>query len=236
MRRRVLVGFLIATLSASSDARAQGGDRCVDGLDDATVARWLSRTETDLRRSARRGRAWMIAWSIVNAGFLGASIAIARTEDDPYVHEAAIWGAVGSGLGVTMLYAPPLATVYGPRRLRRADTPRDRLDAAVRLLRSGAHSERELGAPYWHAVNATYVTGESLVLGFRHRDDGWLVLLNGLASLTITETQLLTTPRVARRAVDRLEADDYPCGAEPAASEGRRVEVRLAGLGVFGRF
>lgn len=236
MRHRVLASSLIFLVVTTSVARAQDEGRCVDRMDDATVATWLSRAEADLRRSARRGRAWMIAWSFVNAAFLTGGIVIARTDDDPYIHEAAIWGAVGSGLGVTMLYAPPLATVYGPRRLARAATPRDRLEAAVQLLRAGAHSEHDLGAPYWHAVNATYVLGESLVLGLRHRDDGWLVLLNGLGSLAITETQLLTTPRIARRSVRRLDADGYPCAPRPRSETARRVSLRLAGLGIFGQF
>jgi len=236
----LLVVMLSVSSAAGQEAReTRDTQRCVDSLDDATVARWLPRAEGDVRRVARRGQAWLLSWTVVNAAFLGAGIALARNPDDQFEREASIWAAAGTGLSLAMLYAPPISTVYAPRRLRRVRDPRERLETAVALLESGAHFESNATAAYWHVVNGVYVVGESLVLGLRNRDDVGLVILNGALSFAITETQLLTTPRAARRAVRDLEHDGYPCADEataPAHASSSRVRLQLAGLGVFGTF
>lgn len=246
---RLFVPILVLGLSvAPVAARGQEADApevdCVAPLDDAAVHLALQRTERDLGRVARRGRAWLVSWLLVNAGFLIGSIVVARN-DDGFLREAAIWGAAGSGLTVGVLYAPPLASIRAPRRLRRARLrgldERERLSLARTLIRDGAESERQASSPIWHAANGAYVLTESLVLGLRYRDETGQVLLNALGTILLAEAQLLSTPRAARRL---LRDQDRVCSPRPdpgatrvaASASLPRVRIRPAGAGLVGLF
>lgn len=242
MRPRALPLLLwICATSALPTARADDArEACVVALSDPEVETYVARTRADLHRAERRARRWMFAWIAVNSVFVvgGAGYAV-LFRDDPLQRDSGILGAAGSALTLGTMFAPPLSTAFATRRLarraeREGDTPRNRLVHQLDALELGARQERALRAPVMHVLNATWGLAEGLYLGLRYDRSAFTAVFNGVGSFAVAETQMLTGPREAERALGRLRDEGAPCTQAPQAS--RRVHLHLAGLSLAGTF
>lgn len=227
------IALASSTLAPAPSARADDAEACLSGLDEATLERLATQAESELAVARQRARVWTFTWLAVNLAFLAGSVAYATTQDSPLQRDAGIWSAAGSAATAGLLFAPPLATAFADRRLahdlRRQTDPRARLAHVLALLELGASQERACRAPFVHVANGVFSLSEGLYLGLRYENALSTALANGIGTFVISETQLVSSPRRAGRALERLRRAGYTCA--PGATRAR-PEVRIAALGV----
>lgn len=218
----LVLGFAIPPGLVQADdrmtlAEEEDEEACIASFDDATAARWATRVDALTHRASRRTRGWFFSWIAVNAGFvLGASLWAVGFRHDPLQRDAGIWGAAGSGATLALLFAPPPSMAFAERRLARLpeserDDPRLRMIRSLAELHRGEHMEPTMRFWALHVVNSAFSISEALYLGLRYDNSLGTALGNFFATLTISETQLLTAPRASEKAIGELRREGMPC-------------------------
>lgn len=135
------------------------------------------------------------------------------------------------------MFAPPLSTVFASHRLRRlpederADDRR-RLAYLLEALELGARQERAQRSPLLHVVNGGYALAEGLHLGLAYERSAGTAVLNSVGSFAIAESQVVSAPREAERAYDRLRREHAACIEASAVPSRTSVRFEPRGLGL----
>jgi hypothetical protein len=214
----LVITLVASVLGPPKAAAAITPERCVATLDDAEVTGRLQWMERLFHRAQRRALGWFWGWFSVHATIAIGGTVLAITDQDELHRDAFAWAASGSAAALILMTTPPISSAFLMRRFRRMPDAtlaqrREKLDRAVALLARAARQEDRGRSWYYHALAMTFSATESFFLGVRHRGRPTASILNGLGTMVLFETQILTTPRGAFRAAIDFEYGSRPCMA-----------------------
>jgi hypothetical protein len=236
----------LACLVFAGDARAQasvttscaeieGGSPALAAVDGEARLTFIRNV---MRDQAARAKTWRWAWTGIGLALAAGSYGLIPFENTQTKKYEQVY------VGTATLFIPLQLTVL-PIRVGDYDAILERaavdaevakshmmtclvLDHAEDQLRRAAKDEAALTGPLTHIVDLVLDAGFVTVLWLAFRDVGGTIL-NGVGSVVVSESQILTTPRGAIRALEQYRRGDI---SGPVAPPPPRVSWTLAPLGV----
>ena len=216
-------------------AAIEGGSPALEAID--AEAR-LTFVRSVMRDQGQRAETWRLAWSGVGFALAAGQYALIPFYPPDKRFEEAFSGTASLYLPLSLAVFPLRIQHYSDI-LERAATDTEGsdsemmrclvLDYAEEQFIRAAKDEAQITGAFMQVTNLVLTAGYAAIFAFGFRDLAG-TLLNGIGALVINETQFITTPRGAIRALERYRRGDL--SGAPTASAPPNVSFSIAPLGV----